>query len=127
MQDLYCDLSITSLIVGKNSPCSLYFGQPLKICHFFCSALRLSGNFSFSITQVMVVEGQNPSGYCLVASRIFDASPLPSLTKLSQEEDPPAKRQAIHLLPQDPVQSEKSHMLCIVSCIMSFCDTIAPA
>ncbi|KAH8964673.1 hypothetical protein BDL97_04G079200 [Sphagnum fallax] len=77
--------------------------------------LRNVSQFSLFPGQVMVVEGQNPSGYCLVASRILDASPLPLLTKLSQEEDPPAKRQAIHLLPQDPVQSETSHQLCILT------------
>jgi hypothetical protein len=42
------------------------------------------------------VEGQNPSGYCIVASimmhSFFMQSLLPTLAKLLQEEDPPAKQ-----------------------------------
>ncbi|KAG0570128.1 hypothetical protein KC19_6G140800 [Ceratodon purpureus] len=53
--------------------------------------LRNIPKFSFFPGQVIGVEGQNPSGFCLMATRIFDSIPLPSVSLL-EDEEPPAKR-----------------------------------
>jgi hypothetical protein len=41
--------------------------------------------------QVLGVEGQNPSGHCLMASCIYDWSP-PASSAVVDEQEPPAKR-----------------------------------
>lgn len=42
--------------------------------------------------QVLGIEGNNPSGHCLIASKVVDSIPLPALPDIGL---PPAKKQAI--------------------------------
>lgn len=55
--------------------------------------LRNIRRFSFFPGQVVGVEGQNPSGFCLMATRIFDSIALPSSSSL--ESDKPAAKRRI--------------------------------
>lgn len=56
------------------------------------------------------IEGHNPSGHCLVASKLVDSLPL----SVSLDEDlPPAKKQATGEEVQ-PIQSDTSGQLSVV-------------
>ncbi|XP_024523310.1 DNA polymerase alpha subunit B isoform X1 [Selaginella moellendorffii] len=57
--------------------------------------LREISQFSLFPGQILVVEGHNPSGHCLVASRIFYSLPLPPHS--APDDNPLAKRQATDL------------------------------
>ncbi|KAL3690758.1 hypothetical protein R1sor_004409 [Riccia sorocarpa] len=45
--------------------------------------------------QVVGVEGQNPSGHCLVASRIVDTIPCSASTEASERQEPASKRRVL--------------------------------
>ncbi|XP_057845703.2 uncharacterized protein LOC131055078 [Cryptomeria japonica] len=55
---------------------------------------KLDG-FSFFPGQVIGVEGNNPSGHCLVASRLFDSFPTSYPLHLGDSDAPSAKRLAV--------------------------------
>ncbi|KAJ8615681.1 hypothetical protein MRB53_035053 [Persea americana] len=66
--------------------------------------------FSLFPGQVIGIEGRNPSGHCLVASKLVDSLPL----SVSLDEDlPPAKKQATGEEVQ-PIQSDTSGQLSVV-------------
>lgn len=50
---------------------------------------------AFLQKQILGIEGQNPSGHCLLAARVFDCSPLPLASALPVQEGPPSKRPAL--------------------------------
>lgn len=57
--------------------------------------------FLTRICQVVGVEGQNPSGFCLMATRIFDSIALPSSSSLESDK-PAAKRRISSQEPSTP-------------------------
>ena len=77
---------------------SCYAKIQISACNVFYLAetfyaIKGTTNAYFSaIPQVIGVEGQNPSGFCLMATRIFDSVAHYSSTVLESEE-PSAKRQ----------------------------------
>lgn len=72
--------------------------------------LRNIPRFSFFPGQVLGVEGQNPSGFCLMATRIFDSIPVSSSSLKSDE--PPTKRRTSS---RDPSDSEPRQYTRIVA------------
>lgn len=69
--------------------------------------------FDSMFLQILGVEGQNPSGFCLMATRIFDSIPLPSVSLL-EDKEPPAKRKTFSQEPRVPEPSQLTR-------IVSFC------
>eukprot|EP01018_Ginkgo_biloba_P020201 Gb_04482 [translate_table: standard] len=51
--------------------------------------------FSFFPGQVIGIEGHNPSGHCLVASRVVDSFPLVNPLEIHDQDAPSAKRPAL--------------------------------
>ena len=64
------------------------------------------------LLQILGVEGQNPSGFCLMATRIFDAIPLPSVSSLEDEDGPPAKRRTSSQEPSAPRPPQLTRIVC---------------
>lgn len=75
--------------------------------------LQKLDQFSIFPGQMVGVEGHNPSGHCLIASKIIDRAPL-SLS--SNEDSHPAKR---HAMDQNLLLTESSHAMSELSMIIA--------
>ena len=73
------------------------------------------------ILQVVGVEGHNPSGHCLIASRLMDAVPLSAATEFEEQLEPPSKRRdgsQEKLEATDPVSPEQLTIVSVpVACL----------
>ncbi|CAM6127178.1 unnamed protein product [Calypogeia fissa] len=77
--------------------------------------LRNIPQFSMFPGQVLGIEGQNPSGYCLVASRLIDAIPLTAAPESSEQVEPPSKRRDGSHVKSETVEAVDPQQITIVT------------
>lgn len=91
--------------------------------------LRNIPSFSIFPGQIVAVEGENPSGFCLVASRIIDSLPLPTLrtyVKLRTNEDElPAKKGRRERGEEESIESQASVRVIVAAGPFTTTDNLA--
>jgi DNA polymerase alpha subunit B len=69
---------------------------------------------SLAFLQIVGIEGQNPSGHCLIASKLVDSVPLSATVAVNQH---PTKKQALDLVVES---TDSSYVQKEISAVCSF-------